>query len=152
MLTGTWVEFWFAIVLWVLCLWAPIFDIDNKEPKRLRYRNQAQHPDRKNDDDQLSLIRRSPKTIRIICIVLIVIGAYTTINGVIRFGAVDTLWNIYFGDNGTVDRIRRESGGAGQPAIYAFILSVWPILAIIFGGWTFLKGIFRYKKLAERGY
>ena len=31
MLTGTWVEFWFAIVLWVLCLWAPIFDIDNKD-------------------------------------------------------------------------------------------------------------------------
>ena len=134
-----------TVVFFVLCLWAPRFDIDNKDPK------QVLHPDRTKDDDERWLVHRSPKKIRFICIVLIVIGAYTFINGLLYVENVPDMYDHFWGEDQKVDKIMKETG-AGKTGMYAGFIGIWPILAIIFGGWTFLKGIFRYKKLVERGY
>ena len=138
MLTGTFIEFGVACVFFALCLLAPAYDIDNKD------KNQRLHPDRAEDDEQ-GLISRPPEMIRFICLVLIVIGAYTFISGLMFFEMVDTAWGWLFGDE-------KKYPAGGSSTTLTSVIAVWPIIAVICGGWTFLKGVLRYRKLAERGY
>lgn len=83
-----------------------------------------------------------PQLMRILCLSLMVVGGYTCINGFANLGFIGEMLEIWSRDGNFEKMMEARRGVVGM-----ILLTGLPILAILFGGITFITSLTRYKKV-----
>jgi hypothetical protein len=124
MLTNTGAELGFAIIAFFICM-IVISEVDDIFAKLINHK----------------------KSLQLVCVCFLLLGAYTTLNGVVHLGSILDVWNWVTGDADTAGKVV----GRNKGVLLLIFLVLWPILSILFGLSTIGMFLTKYAKQQHDG-